>query len=55
MERNILVDKLKGYACLLVLFGHVIMGIRLAGINIPSFFEGVEKFVWSFHVALFNG
>lgn len=53
MERNILVDKLKGYACLLVLFGHVIMGIRLAGINIPSFFEGVEKFVWSFHVALF--
>lgn len=53
MERNVLVDKLKGYACFLVLFGHVIMGIRLAGINIPSFFEGVEKFVWSFHVALF--
>ncbi len=53
MERNILVDKLKGYACFLVLFGHVIMGIRLAGINIPSFFRGVELFVWSFHVALF--
>ena len=53
MERNVLVDKLKGYACFLVLFGHVIMGIRLAGIDIPSFFEGVEKFVWSFHVALF--
>ena len=53
MERNVLVDKLKGYACFLVLFGHVIMGIRLAGINIPSFFGGVEKFVWSFHVALF--
>lgn len=53
MERNILVDKLKGYACFLVLFGHVIMGIRLAGINIPAFFEGVELFVWSFHVALF--
>ncbi len=53
MGRNILVDKLKGYACFLVLFGHVIMGIRLAGINIPLFFEGVEKFVWSFHVALF--
>lgn len=53
MERNVLVDKLKGYACFLVLFGHVIMGIRLAGMNIPSFFEGVEKFVWSFHVALF--
>ena len=53
MERNILVDKLKGYACFLVLFGHVIMGIRLAGVNIPSFFEGVEQFLWSFHVALF--
>lgn len=53
MERNILVDKLKGYACFLVLFGHVIMGIRLAGINIPSFFEGMELFIWSFHVALF--
>ena len=53
MARNILVDKLKGYACFLVLFGHVIMGIRLSGVNIPSFFEGAEKFIWSFHVALF--
>ena len=53
MERNALIDKLKGYACFLVLFGHVIMGIRLAGINIPSFFQGIEQFVWSFHVALF--
>ena len=53
MERNVLVDRLKGYACFLVLFGHVIMGIRLAGINIPQFFEGMEKFIWSFHVALF--
>lgn len=53
MQRNVLVDKLKGYACFLVLFGHVIMGIRVAGIPIPSFFEGVEQFIWSFHVALF--
>lgn len=53
MERNVLVDKLKGYACFLVLFGHVIMGVRLAGIAIPSFFAGVEQFIWSFHVALF--
>ena len=45
MERNVLVDRLKGYACFLVLFGHVIMGIRLAGIDIPCFFEGVEKFL----------
>ena len=53
MERNVLVDRLKGYACFLVLFGHVIMGIRLAGIDIPGFFVGIEKFIWSFHVALF--
>ena len=53
MERNVLVDRLKGYACFLVLFGHVIMGIRLAGIDIPQFFFGMEKFIWSFHVALF--
>ena len=53
MERNVLVDRLKGYACFLVLFGHVIMGIRVAGIDIPKFFWGMEKFIWSFHVALF--
>ena len=53
MERNFLVDKLKGYACFLVLFGHVIMGIRVAGIDIPDFFWGTEKFIWSFHVNLF--
>ncbi len=53
MERNVLVDRLKGYACFLVLFGHVIMGVRLAGISIPQFFWGLEKFIWSFHVALF--
>ncbi|MBQ7974704.1 MAG: acyltransferase family protein [Clostridia bacterium] len=53
MERNVLVDRLKGYACFLVLFGHVIMGIRLAGVDIPIFFWGMEKFIWSFHVALF--
>ena len=53
MERNVLVDRLKGYACFLVLLGHVIMGIRIAGIDIPEFFWGMEKFVWSFHVALF--
>ena len=53
MERNVLVDRVKGYACFLVLFGHVIMGIRLADIDIPEFFWGMEKFIWSFHVALF--
>ena len=53
MKRNVLVDRLKGYACFLVLFGHVIMGIRLSGIDIPKLFWEIEKFVWSFHVALF--
>lgn len=53
MERNVLVDRLKGYACFLVLFGHVIMGIRLAGVSIPPFVWGMETFIWSFHVALF--
>ena len=53
MERIVLVDRLKGYACFLVLFGHVIMGVRLAGVDSPAFFAGMEKFIWSFHVALF--
>ena len=53
MERNVLVDRLKGYACFLVLFGHVIRGIRTAGIGVPRFFEGTELFIWSFHVSLF--
>jgi len=53
MERNVLADRLKGYACFLVLFGHVIMGIRLAGVEVPSFLHGLELFIWSFHVSLF--
>ena len=53
MERNVLVDRLRGYACFLVLFGHVIRGIRTSGIGIPHFFEGIELLIWSFHVALF--
>ena len=53
MERNVLIDRLKGYACFLVLFGHVIRGIRTAGISIPQFFAGIELLIWSFHVALF--
>lgn len=53
MERNVWVDRSKGYACFLVLFGHVIMGMRKAGIDMPGFFSGMETFIWSFHVALF--
>lgn len=53
MERNVLIDRLKGYACFLVLFGHVIMGVRLAGVEMPAFFQTTETITWSFHVSLF--
>lgn len=51
--RDVFVDRLKGYACFLVVFGHVIMGIRLCGIKVPGALFTLEKFIWSFHVALF--
>lgn len=51
-KRDKLVDCLRGYACLLVVFGHVIMGIRKWG-SIPTFEYPLEKFIWTFHVSLF--
>ncbi len=51
--RDKLVDALKGYACFLVVFGHVIMGIRKCGIDIPYVMQIVEEVIWTFHVALF--
>ena len=53
MKRDLLADRLKGYACLLVLFGHVLSGVRTAGVPTPAFFVGVERFLWSFHIDLF--
>ena len=54
MKRDKLADCLKGYACLLVAFGHVILGIRNGGnVKIPFFNEELELFIWSFHVELF--
>lgn len=53
VNRDKLTDCLKGYACLLVVFGHVIQGIRNAGIIVPNKEPMVETFLWSFHVALF--
>ena len=53
IKRDKLTDLLKGYACFLVVFGHVIMGIRKAGINIPFGTFELESFIWTFHVALF--
>lgn len=54
-ERNFLVDCLKGYACLLVVLDHTILGIRLAGINAisPEFELWFESLIGSFHVPLF--
>lgn len=52
-KRDKLADLLKGYACLLVVFGHVIMGIRKASIVIPNGMYQLELFIWTFHVALF--
>lgn len=37
---------------MLVVFGHVIMGIRKWG-GIPTFEYPLEKFIWTFHVSLF--
>lgn len=51
--RDKLVDALKGYACILVAFGHVIMGVRKCGIEIPYGAQNLEEFIWTFHVALF--
>lgn len=53
MNRNKLVDALKGYACLLVVFGHVIIGIRTSGEAVPSFMQTAERFIWTFHIDLF--
>ena len=51
--RDSFVDQLKGLACFLVVFGHVIMGIRKAGISTPKSMVFVEEYIWTFHVPLF--
>lgn len=54
MSRNRTVDCLKAYACLLVVFGHVIMGIRkMGGVVIPAMAYSLENFLWTYHVAIF--
>lgn len=54
MKRDKVADLLKGYACFLVLFGHVIMGVRKCGqVDIPVGAQTLENVIWSFHVALF--
>ncbi|MBR5110735.1 MAG: acyltransferase [Clostridia bacterium] len=54
MARNHLVDCLKAYSCLLVVFGHVIFGIQnMGGISQPQFAPYLKDFIWTFHVPLF--
>lgn len=48
--RDSFVDQLKGVACFLVVFGHVIMRIRKAGIPSPKSMVFVEEYIWTFHV-----
>lgn len=53
ITRDSFVDQLKGLACFLVVFGHVIMGIRKAGVSTPGSMVFVEEYIWTFHVPLF--
>lgn len=52
--RDKLTDCLKGYACLLVVLGSVLTGLRNAGnVALPVFSEPLEKFLWTFLAPLF--
>ena len=51
--RDSFVDQLKGLACFLVVFGHVIMGIRKAGISTPKSMVFVKEYIWTFSLAIF--
>lgn len=54
MDRDKTIDCLKGYACFLVVFGHVILGIRnMGGVRLPTLAYPIEQFIWSFHVPIF--
>ena len=49
--RDSFVDQLKGLACFLVVFGHVIMGIRKAGIPTSKNMVFVEEYIWTIYVS----
>ncbi len=54
MARNQLVDCAKAYSCLLVVFGHVLLGIEnMGGVSQPRFASLMKDFIWTFHVPLF--
>lgn len=48
------VDQAKGIGILLVVFGHVLAGVRQAGLNVdPQFFRWTWDAIYSFHIPLF--
>ncbi len=53
LQRDVFVDQLKGYACLLVLLGHVLLGLISCGLSLPAFLPFSERFIMSFHIDLF--
>ena len=52
MEKNVLVDRLKGYACFLGLFGHVIVG-TVCGLVFPVLAADIAKKVRFFNFFFF--
>ncbi|MCM1134510.1 MAG: acyltransferase [Clostridium sp.] len=54
MKRSELADYLKGYACFLVVFFHVDVGVHKAGVRNSAFFsEPLEIFIATYAIALF--
>jgi fucose 4-O-acetylase-like acetyltransferase len=48
------VDQAKGIGILLVVFGHVLSGVKLAGVKVdPQFFRWTWDAIYSFHIPLF--
>ena len=48
------VDYAKGIGIILVVYGHVLIGIYNSKIDIPhSFYDYCQKFIYSFHMPLF--
>lgn len=55
-KRDLIADYVKAYACLLVVIGHVILGVRKGAnnqIKIPIASFWIEQYIWTFHVSLF--
>ena len=53
VERNRFLDHAKAYACLLVLVGHVLLGLENAGVPLPLCFPPLISFLWTLHIPLF--